>query len=133
MVAGWFAAGAVLSGLGVLVGAFGAHGLRDRVTPDLLAVFETGVRYHLIHGLAVIAVAWAASRWPSAWIGAAGWLFAAGIVVFSGSLYILAISGVRWWGAVTPIGGVCFLAGLGGPGGRRPAGIAVRRPARMSP
>lgn len=111
MVAGWFAAGAVLSGLGVLVGAFGAHGLRDRVTADMLAVFETGVRYHLIHGLAVLAVAWAASRWPNAWIGAAGWLFAAGIVVFSGSLYILAISGVRWWGAVTPIGGVCFLAG----------------------
>ena len=111
MVAGWFAAGAVLSGLGVLVGAFGAHGLRDRVTADMLAVFETGVRYHLIHGLAILAVAWAASRWPSAWIGAAGWLFAAGIVVFSGSLYILAISGVRWWGAVTPIGGVCFLAG----------------------
>ncbi len=111
MVAGWFAAGAVLSGLGVLVGAFGAHGLRDRVTADMLAVFETGVRYHLIHGLAVLAVAWAAARWPSAWIGAAGWLFAAGIVVFSGSLYILAISGVRWWGAVTPIGGVCFLAG----------------------
>ena len=111
MVAGWFAAGAVLSGLGVLFGAFGAHGLRERVTADMLAVFETGVRYHLIHGLAVLAVAWAASRWPSAWIGAAGWLFAAGIVVFSGSLYILAISGVRWWGAVTPIGGVCFLAG----------------------
>ena len=111
MVTGWFAAGAVLSGLGVLVGAFGAHGLRDRVAADMLAVFETGVRYHLIHGLAIIAVAWAASRWPSAWIGAAGWLFAAGIVVFSGSLYILAISGVRWWGAVTPIGGVCFLAG----------------------
>ena len=111
MVAGWFAAGAVLSGLGVLVGAFGAHGLRDRVTADLLAVFETGVRYHLIHGLAVIAVAWAAARWPNAWIGAAGWLFTAGIVIFSGSLYILAISGGRWWGAVTPIGGVCFLAG----------------------
>ena len=70
MVAGWFAAGAVLSGLGVLVGAFGAHGLRDRVTADMLAVFETGVRYHLIHGLAVLAVAWAASRWPNAWIGA---------------------------------------------------------------
>ncbi len=111
MVAGWFAAGAVLSGLGVLIGAFGAHGLRDRVTVDMLAVFETGVRYHLIHGLAVLAVAWAASRWPGAWIGAAGWLFVAGIVVFSGSLYILAISGARWWGAVTPIGGVCFLAG----------------------
>ena len=111
MVAGWFAAGAVLSGLGVLVGAFGAHGLRDRVTADMLAIFETGVRYHLIHGLAVLAVAWAAARWPSAWIGAAGWLFVAGIVVFSGSLYILALSGTRWWGAVTPIGGVCFLAG----------------------
>ena len=111
MVAGWFAAGAVLSGLGVLIGAFGAHGLRDRVTADMLAVFETGVRYHLIHGLAVLAVAWAASRWPNAWIGAAGWLFVAGVVVFSGSLYILAISGARWWGAVTPIGGVCFLAG----------------------
>ena len=111
MVAGWFAAGAVLSGLGVLIGAFGAHGLRDRVTADMLAVFETGVRYHLIHGLAVLAVAWAASRWPGAWIGAAGWLFVAGIVVFSGSLYVLAISGARWWGAVTPIGGVCFLAG----------------------
>lgn len=111
MVAGWFAAGAALCGLGVVLEAFGAHGLRARVTPDMLAVFETGVRYHLIHGLAVLAVAWAASRWPSAWIGAAGWLFAAGIVVFSGSLYILAISGVRWWGAVTPIGGVCFLAG----------------------
>ena len=111
MVAGWFAAGAVLSGLGVLIGAFGAHGLRDRVTADMLAVFETGVRYHLIHGLAVLAVAWAASRWPNAWIGAAGWLFVAGVVVFSGSLYILAISGARWWGAVAPIGGVCFLAG----------------------
>lgn len=111
MVAGWFAAGAVLSGLGVVFGAFGAHGLRDRMTADLLAVYETGVQYHLIHGLALLAVAGAASRWPNAWIGAAGWLFAAGIVVFSGSLYILAISGVRWWGAVTPIGGVCFLAG----------------------
>ncbi len=111
MVAGWFAAGAVLTGLGVVFGAFGAHGLRERMTADLLAVYETGVQYHLIHGLALLAVAWAASRWPNAWIGAAGWLFAAGIVVFSGSLYILAISGVRWWGAVTPIGGVCFLAG----------------------
>ena len=111
MAAGWFAAGAALCGLGVVLGAFGAHGLRARVTPDMLAVFETGVRYHLIHALGLLAVAWAASRWPNAWIGAAGWLFAAGIVVFSGSLYILAISGVRWWGAVTPIGGVCFLAG----------------------
>ena len=79
MVAGWFATGAALCGLGVLLGAFGAHGLRERLTPDMLAVFETGVRYHLFHGLAVMAVAWAAARWPGPLTGAAGWLFVAGI------------------------------------------------------
>lgn len=111
MVAGWFAAGAALCGLGVVLGAFGAHGLRARVTPDMLAVFETGVRYHLIHALGLLAVAWAASRWPSAWVGAAGWLFVAGIVIFSGSLYLLVMTGTRWLGAVTPIGGLCLIAG----------------------
>ena len=111
MVAGWFATGAALCGLGVLLGAFGAHGLRARLSPEMLAVFETGVRYHLIHGLAVLAVAWAASRWTSALINAAGWLFVAGILIFSGSLYVLSISGVRWLGAVTPIGGLCFTIG----------------------
>ena len=111
MVAGWFATGAVLCGVGVVLGAFGAHGLRARLAADMLAVFETGVRYHLIHALGLLAVAWAASRWPSAWVGAAGWLFVAGIVVFSGSLYVLAVTGARWLGAVTPIGGVCFIAG----------------------
>ena len=111
MVAGWFAAGAVLCGLGVVLGSFGAHGLRARVTPDMLAVFETGVRYHLIHALGLLAVAWAASRWPAAWVGAAGWLFVAGIVVFSGSLYLLVLTGTRWLGAITPIGGLCLIAG----------------------
>ena len=111
MVAGWFAVGAGLCGLGVLLGAFGAHGLRDRVSVDLLAVYETGVRYHLTHALALLAVAWASSRWPSHWIGTAGWAFVAGIVVFSGSLYLLALTGTRWLGAITPIGGVCFLVG----------------------
>ena len=111
MVAGWFAAGAALCGLGVVLGAFGAHGLRARVTPDMLAVFETGVRYHLIHALGLLAVAWAASRWPSAWVGAAGWLFVAGIVIFSGSLYLLVMTGTRWLGAITPIGGLCLIAG----------------------
>ena len=77
----------------------------------MLAVFETGVRYHLIHALGLLAVSWAASRWPSVWVGAAGWLFIAGIVFFSGSLYLLAITGTRWLGAITPIGGVCFLIG----------------------
>ncbi len=111
MVAGWFAAGAGLAGLGVLLGAFGAHGLRERITPDLLAVYDTGIRYHLIHALGLLAVSWAAERWSNAWVGAAGWLFVAGIVVFSGSLYLLAVTGARWLGAVTPIGGLCFLIG----------------------
>ena len=100
-----------MCGLGVLLGAFGAHGLRERVTPEMLAVFETGVRYHLVHGLALLGVAWAASRWPNTWVGAAGWLFVAGIVVFSGSLYVLSVTGIRWLGAITPIGGVAFILG----------------------
>ena len=111
MVASWFATGAALCGLGVLLGAFGAHGLRERLTPEMLAVFETGVRYHLVHGLAVMAVALAAARWPSALITSAGWLFVAGIVIFSGSLYVLSITGIRWLGAITPVGGLCFTVG----------------------
>jgi len=75
----------------------------------MLATFETGVRYQLFHALGLIAVASAAARWPSS--GAAGWLFVAGTVLFSGSLYLLAITGVRWLGAITPLGGLCFLAG----------------------
>lgn len=74
-------------------------------------MFETGVRYHLLHGLALLAVAWAASRWPSSLISVAGWLFIAGILIFSGSLYVLSMTGVRWLGAITPIGGLCFAIG----------------------
>lgn len=111
MVAGWFATGAALCGLGVLLGAFGAHGLKTRVDPEMLAIFETGVRYHLVHGLAVLAVAWAASRWSNTLISMAGWLFVVGILLFSGSLYVLSVTGVRWLGAVTPIGGLCFTVG----------------------
>ncbi|HEX8274499.1 MAG TPA: DUF423 domain-containing protein [Longimicrobiaceae bacterium] len=95
----------------VAAGAFGAHALRARLPADLLAVFETGARYQMYHALALLAVAWAAERWPSGAAVAAGWAFVAGIVVFSGSLYVLALSGVRWLGAVTPLGGVAFLAG----------------------
>ena len=113
MAAGWFATGAALCGLGVMLGAFGAHALRDRLSADLLGVFETGVRYHLIHALGLLAVAWAASRWPGPYITAAGWLFVAGITIFSGSLYVLAISGIRWLGGITPIGGVCLIVGWG--------------------
>jgi uncharacterized membrane protein YgdD (TMEM256/DUF423 family) len=111
MVGGWFAAGAIAAGLGVVLGAFGAHGLKDRVAPDLLAIYETGVRYHLVHALGLLAVGWATERWPGPWATAAGWLFVAGIVVFSGSLYLLAVTGIRWLGAITPVGGLAFIAG----------------------
>ncbi len=107
----FFIIGALLAALGVGAGAFGAHALRARLTPELLTVFETGVRYHLIHALGLLAVAWAAARWPGQATHAAGWLFLAGIVLFSGSLYGLSLSGVRALGAITPLGGVAFIAG----------------------
>ena len=107
----FFALGAVLAALGVAAGAFGAHGLRARLTPEMLGVFETGVRYHLIHALGLLAVAWAATRWPGTAVSAAGWLFVAGTVLFSGSLYALTLSGIRALGAITPLGGVAFIAG----------------------
>lgn len=97
--------------LGIAAGAFGAHALRSRIAPDLLAVYETGVRYQLVHALALLLVAVAAARWPAGGWTAPGWLFAAGTVLFSGSLYALSLSGVRWLGAITPLGGLCFLAG----------------------
>jgi uncharacterized membrane protein YgdD (TMEM256/DUF423 family) len=106
-----FMIGAVLGAIGVAAGAFGAHGLKGRLTPEMLAVFETGVRYHLIHALGLLAVAWAATRWASASIRVAGWLFAVGILLFSGSLYVLCLTGIRGFGAITPIGGVAFIAG----------------------
>jgi uncharacterized membrane protein YgdD (TMEM256/DUF423 family) len=107
----FFALGAALALLAVALGAFGAHGLRGRVAPELLDVFETGARYHMYHALALLAVAWACSRWPGAAPVAAGWLFVAGIVLFSGSLYLMTLTGQRWLGAVAPIGGLAFLLG----------------------
>ncbi len=103
--------GAISGCLAVGAGAFGAHGLRAMVSPEMLAVFETGVRYQMYHALALIAVAWVVTRWPSGTAVWAGWLFVAGTLLFSGSLYLLALTGVRWLGAVTPLGGVAFLAG----------------------
>ena len=111
MSSGWFGVGAIAGAIGVVLGAFGAHGLRSRVDADLLAVFETGVRYHMYHSLALLAVGWAASRWPGTWVSASGWLFLVGIVVFCGSLYVMTLTGARWLGAVTPLGGVAFIAG----------------------
>ena len=103
--------GAVLGLLGVAAGAFGAHALRGRLSAELLQVFETGARYQLIHALALVGVALAGERRASRALTAAGWLFVAGIVLFSGSLYALALTNIRVWGAVTPLGGLCFLAG----------------------
>lgn len=107
----FFSLGAVSGLVAVAAGAFGAHALRARLDPSALAVFETGARYQMYHALALIAVAWAAARWPGPWPGRAGWLFVAGTLLFSGSLYALALSGIRALGAVTPFGGVAFLAG----------------------
>ena len=105
------ALGAVSGFLAVAAGAFGAHGLKGRLSPEMLGVFETAARYQMYHALALIAAAWAAARWPGRSSRAAGWLFVAGTVVFSGSLYALALTGARAIGAVTPVGGLCFLAG----------------------
>jgi len=103
--------GAISAFVAVAAGAFGAHLLKTRISPEMLQVFETGARYQMYHGLGLFAVAWALGRAPVPAVRAAGWLFLAGTVLFSGSLYLLALSGVRWLGAVTPLGGLSFLAG----------------------
>jgi uncharacterized membrane protein YgdD (TMEM256/DUF423 family) len=105
------AAGAVSAFIGVALGAFGAHGLKRRLDPEMLGVFEIGVRYQIYHALALLGAGAALpqlARGPLAW---AGWLFVAGSVVFSGSLYVLSLSGKRWLGAITPLGGLTLLAG----------------------
>jgi len=107
----FLALGAFSAGLAVAAGAFGAHGLRGRLSPELMAVFETAARYHMYHALALLAVAWAAGRLRGRGVAAAGWLFVAGTLLFSGSLYLLALGGPAWLGAVTPLGGLCFLVG----------------------
>ena len=97
--------GAGLMFLAVGLGAFGAHALKSKLEPEMLAIFETGVKYQIYHALALLLIA--SLRGPSK----AAWCFTAGIALFSGSLYLLALTGVKKWGAVTPIGGVLFLAG----------------------
>ncbi|HEX7157036.1 MAG TPA: DUF423 domain-containing protein [Burkholderiaceae bacterium] len=96
---------------GVAAGAFGAHGLKARLSPDEMAVFETAVRYQMWHALALLGTAWACSQWPGTASRAAGACFAIGIVLFSGSLYALALTGLRPLGAVTPFGGLALMGG----------------------
>jgi uncharacterized membrane protein YgdD (TMEM256/DUF423 family) len=105
--------GAASAAIGVAAGAFGAHALESRISTDLLAVYETGVRYELMHALGLLVIGMAAERWPGVGWERAGWLFVIGTVLFSGSLYVLALTGLRWPGVVTPLGGLCLLAGWG--------------------
>ena len=107
----FFIIGALSAGIAVAAGAFGAHGLKGRLSSEMIAVFEVGVRYQMYHALALLAAAWVMSKWPSALITAGGWSFVGGTVLFSGSLYLLSVTGVKWLGAITPLGGLAFLAG----------------------
>ncbi|AKJ05958.1 uncharacterized membrane protein YgdD (TMEM256/DUF423 family) [Archangium gephyra] len=107
----WLILGAASAFLSVAAGAFGAHALRARLTPDLLTIFETGARYHMYHSLGLIAIGLLMQVRPSPLLNGAGWAMTVGILLFSGSLYALALSGVRALGAITPLGGLGFLAG----------------------
>jgi len=108
----WFAVlGALSAFIAVAGGAFGAHALKASLRPELLAILETAARYQMFHALALLAVAWACTRWPGRATLASGWCFVAGTLIFCGSLYALALTGVRALGAITPLGGVLFLAG----------------------
>ena len=104
-------AGALFAFVGVGLGAFAAHGLRGRLAPEMMAVFETGVRYHMYHALALVLTSIVMARMSGWLVATAGWCFIAGILLFSGSLYALALSGVTILGAITPLGGLAFLAG----------------------
>jgi uncharacterized membrane protein YgdD (TMEM256/DUF423 family) len=102
---------AVAGATGVALGAFAGHGLESQLTPDMLAVFETGVRYQMYHVFALFAAAWGLARWQHRAFAWGGGLFVAGVVIFCGSLYALALTGTRTFGMLTPVGGLAFLAG----------------------
>jgi len=104
--------GSLCAALAVALGAFGAHALKGRLAPELLAVYHTAVQYHFYHAFGLVLVGLALGHWPeSGWVRASGWSLLAGILLFSGSLYLLAFTGQRWLGAVTPVGGLAFMAG----------------------
>lgn len=106
--------GALSGFIAVAAGAFGAHALRERLSSDMLQVFQTGVTYQMYHALALLGVGILLARFSidgNVWLSAAGWLFVAGTILFSGSLYLLSLTGTTWLGAITPLGGVAFLLG----------------------
>lgn len=105
--------GSALGAIAVATGAFGAHGLKNIVHPEMLETWEKAVRYQMFHALAFFALVWAITHWPTQakTITLSGWFFLAGVLLFSGSLYAMVLSGIKWFGAITPIGGVAFVAG----------------------
>lgn len=104
--------GMVFMALGVVLGAFGAHGLKEKIAPNLLAAYQTGVEYHFYHALGLMLIGVVAFHFPAAsGLNTGSWILVAGIVLFSGSLYVMALTGIRWLGAITPIGGVAFIVG----------------------
>jgi len=107
----FLALGSILAGLGVAAGAFGAHALKDILDPPMLQVFETATRYVMYHAFGLCIVSWAIDRYPEQRLEKSGWLFLIGILLFSGSLYVVSLAGIRWMGAVTPIGGLAFMTG----------------------
>ncbi|MTJ02086.1 DUF423 domain-containing protein [Idiomarina piscisalsi] len=104
-------AAALLGATGVMLGAFAAHGLKSKLTENLLNAFETGVTYQFYHALALMALALWLKQSSSGWLVASGYLWLAGVILFSGSLYALAITGIKWFGPITPLGGLLFIAG----------------------
>ncbi len=107
----WIRIASLLMLLGVMLGAFGAHALRGKITEHYLEVYKTGVLYHLIHALGLFVIAWASTITKDGQVIWAGYFLLAGIILFSGSLYALSITSIKWLGAITPLGGVCFLVG----------------------
>jgi uncharacterized membrane protein YgdD (TMEM256/DUF423 family) len=107
----FFILGALSALLGIAAGALGSHALKSRMSVEMLSVFEVGVRYQMYHAFALIAAAWAQAKWPSRLVTAGGWFFVSGTILFCGSLYLLSVSGIRWLGALTPVGGLAFMAG----------------------
>jgi uncharacterized membrane protein YgdD (TMEM256/DUF423 family) len=107
----FFITASLLGLLAVVFGAFGAHLLKSHLGADQLTTFETGVRYQMYHTFALLAVALSYAKWPGKTLVASGWLFIIGTVLFSGSLYVLSLTGMRWVAVVTPFGGLAFLAG----------------------
>ena len=103
--------GAILGFFAVAAGAFGAHALRGRLSAEMLDIFEVAVRYQMYHALALVALGWVTVRAPTPTLNLSGWLMVGGTVVFSGTLYILALTGIRWLGAITPLGGLALMAG----------------------